>query len=92
MDFLTDADVQKRCDEDGHLGSTGTGLSEKESKILDNDLRKRVFPPARTALAHIENRFWVKHPGVEMVGLLYRPGFSSRKFGKALNKKEKEKP
>ena len=89
MDFLTDVDVQKRCDEDSHLGSTG--LSEKESKILDNDLRKRVFPPARTALAHVENRFWVKHPGVEMVGLLYRPGFSPRKLGEALNKKEKEK-
>ena len=84
MDFSTDTDCRKHCEEDGYLGSTATGLSEKESRILDNDLRKRVFPPARTALAHIENRFWVKYPGVEMVGLLYRPGFSFKKSDKAL--------
>lgn len=69
-------------------------LSEKEQKLLINDLQSKIFPTTKSVIAHVKKKFGVQYSRGGMTELLHRLGFSFKKAtpvpGKA-NKRKQQK-
>jgi len=66
-------------------------LSEGELKILTNDLQSKIFPTAKSVIAHIKKKFKIQYSRGGVTELLHRLGFSFKKATPVPGKANKEK-
>ena len=72
-------------------GGRRTKLSEKELKILDEDLQQKVFLTTKSVITHVKSKFGVEYTRGGITELLHRLGFSFKKPKAVPGKANREK-